>query len=289
MQVQQWLIGKNLLADVPAQADRTLDQAVFVVGIVAIELAAVDWITGKAANAAVAYDDIARLVFQLLWREVKEQLRLVFAGLGVGIRRHGSRADRQAGNIQQRHVQLRHGTAGWIGGYVRNNGERPIQVLTRRAGTDEMRTVVPVIACAIPIELQVDSSVNAFTTDDRIVVSSSILRAARTDAQLALVVGHELAHANLGHLNKRRINAAIGWIGGAAVDAGITLGGLPIFGVFSKVLAQAGARAFSVAFEREGVQRAGRVAGVANDGALLVDTDGGERVELYGEHVEVVP
>jgi Zn-dependent protease with chaperone function len=145
----------------------------------------------------------------------------------------------------------RHNTAGWIGAYVRNNGERPIQVLVRRNGIDEVHTVVPVIACAIPIELQIDSSINAFTTDDRIVVSSSMLRAAQMDAQLALVVGHELAHANLGHLNKRRANTAIGWISGTAVDASITLGGLPVYGVFSKVLAQAGARAFSVAFERE--------------------------------------
>jgi Zn-dependent protease with chaperone function len=145
----------------------------------------------------------------------------------------------------------RHGTAGWIGSYVRNNGERPIQVLIRREGIDEMRAIVPVIACAIPIELQVDSSVNAFTTDDRIVVSSSILRAARTDAQLALIVGHELAHANLGHLDKRRANAVIGWIGGAAADAGVMLGGMATYGAFSRVLTQAGARAFSVAFERE--------------------------------------
>jgi hypothetical protein len=145
----------------------------------------------------------------------------------------------------------RHGAAGWIGGYVRNNGERPIQVLTRRDGTDEMRTVVPVIACAIPIELQIDSDVSAFTTDDRIVVSSGILRAAHTDSQLALVVGHELAHANLGHLNRRRANAVIGWIGGAAADAGIMLGGMSTRGAFSRVLSQAGARAFSVAFERE--------------------------------------
>ena len=145
----------------------------------------------------------------------------------------------------------RHGTAGWIGGYVRNNGQRPIQVLVRRDGTDQMRAVVPVIACAILIELQVDSGISAFTTDDRIVVSSSILRAARTDAQLALVVGHELAHANLGHLKKRRANAVVGWIGGAAADAGIMLGGMSTYGAFSRVLAQAGARAFSVAFERE--------------------------------------
>jgi len=129
-----------------------------------------------------------------------------------------------------------------LGGYVRNNGERPIQVLTRRDATDEMRMVVPVIACAIPIELQIDSDVSAFTTDDRIVVSFGILRAAHTDAPLALVVGHELAHANLGHLNKRRANAIIGWIGGAAADASIMLGGMSTRGAFSSVLSRAGAR-----------------------------------------------
>jgi len=143
------------------------------------------------------------------------------------------------------------GTAGWIGGYVRNNGQQPIEVLIRRNGVDEMHAVTPVIACAIPINLQVDSSINAFTTDDRIVVSSSILRAARTDAQLAVMIGHELAHANLGHLNKRRANTVIGWLGGAAADAGIMLGGMSTHGAFSKVLTQAGAQAFSVAFERE--------------------------------------
>ena len=144
-----------------------------------------------------------------------------------------------------------HDTARWVGDYVRNNAERPIKVLIRRDGVDEMRTVDPVLACAIPIELQVESSINAFTMDDRIVVFSSVLRAARTDAQLALVIGHELAHANLGHLNMRRTNAAIGWLSGAAADAGIMLGGMSTHGAFSKALNRAGARAFSVAFERE--------------------------------------
>lgn len=91
-------------------------------------------------------------------------------------------------------------TAGWIGRFVRNNGEQPIRILVRRDGIDELHTVTPVKACAIPIELKSDSSPDAFTTGDRIVVHSSILRIARTDAQLALVIGHELAHANLGHL-----------------------------------------------------------------------------------------
>lgn len=145
----------------------------------------------------------------------------------------------------------RAGTAGWISAFVRYNGERPIQVLVRRGDIDETHTVVPVAACAIPIELKTDSAPNAFTTGDEIVVHSSILRLARTDAQLALVIGHELAHANLGHLNKQRANAVLGWAGGTAIDVGIMLGGISTGGAFNRAFTRAGAQAFSVAFERE--------------------------------------
>jgi predicted Zn-dependent protease len=142
-------------------------------------------------------------------------------------------------------------TAGWIGKFVRNNGEQPIKILVRRDGIDEMHMVAPAKACAIPIELKSDSSPDAFTTGDRIVVHSSILRIARTDAQLALVIGHELAHANLGHLEKQRANGILGWAGGAAIDAGMMLGGIPTGGAFIREFARVGERAFSVDFERE--------------------------------------
>jgi beta-barrel assembly-enhancing protease len=142
-------------------------------------------------------------------------------------------------------------TMGWIGAFVRNNGEKPIQVLVRRDNADRVTTVVPVKACAIPIDLKTDTDVNAFTTDNGIVVHSSILRLARTDAMLALVVGHELAHANLGHLDKQRLNTVLGWAGGAAVDAGILLGGVSTGGAFNRAFTLSGARAFNVEFERE--------------------------------------
>jgi Zn-dependent protease with chaperone function len=141
--------------------------------------------------------------------------------------------------------------AGWIGGFVRNNGVKPIQIMVRRDGADEIHSVTPVVACAIPIKLKSNTSPNAFTDGDEIVVYSSILRVARTDAQLALIIGHEMAHANLGHLRKRRANMMMGWASGAAIDFGITLGGIPTRGVFSKEFARAGAQAYSVAFERE--------------------------------------
>ena len=77
------------------------------------------------------------------------------------------------------------------------------------------------------------------------------MRIARTDAQLALVLGHELAHANLGHLDKQWANQVLGWAGGAAIDGGLVLGGIWTGGIFARQFARAGERAFSVDFERE--------------------------------------
>src|ERR1700730_6650818 len=103
-----------------------------------------------------------------------------------------------------------------------------------RMGVLKSTRVTPIKAVAIPIELQSEASLNAFTSDDGIVVYSSMLRLAKTDAQLALIIGHELAHANLGHLDKRRINTVLGWAGGAAIDAGILFGGISTGGAFNK-------------------------------------------------------
>ncbi|HKS87665.1 MAG TPA: M48 family metallopeptidase [Pseudolabrys sp.] len=142
-------------------------------------------------------------------------------------------------------------TAGWIGGFVRHNGVKPIRIMIRRDGTDKVINVTPIVACAIPIELKSDSTPNAITDDDGILVHTSMLRIARTDPELALVIGHEMAHANLGHLRKQRTNMIIGWTGGAVIDAAVTLSGIPTNGLFSRQLARAGARAYSISFERE--------------------------------------
>jgi predicted Zn-dependent protease len=99
--------------------------------------------------------------------------------------------------------------------------------------------------------LVTDSAANALTSDDRIVVQSGVLRLAHTDAQLALVVAHELAHANLGHLTKQRTNEVLGWAGGALIDTALLAAGLPSRGAFARELRRAGQRAFSVGFERE--------------------------------------
>jgi Zn-dependent protease with chaperone function len=142
-------------------------------------------------------------------------------------------------------------TGSWVERWLKAHGDKPMQIMVRRDGADTLHTVTPVMGCAIPIRYKTDPDPNAGTNGKRIVVRSGILRIARTDDELAVVVGHELAHANLGHYNKQVWNAVLGEIGGAIVDGAFALGTIQTRGTFSRYFRKIGALAFSVEFERE--------------------------------------
>lgn len=143
------------------------------------------------------------------------------------------------------------GTQRFINGHLTRNGERPVQVVVRRNGDDQTIMVRPSLACAIPIQFVTADSAQAFTDGKKIVISNGMLALTRTDAQLAVLIGHELAHVNLGHLDKRKLNALVGTAGGALIDGGLLLGGIYTGGAFTKQLTKTGAQAYSVGFERE--------------------------------------
>lgn len=143
------------------------------------------------------------------------------------------------------------GTARWIADSVKDGGTAPVTLTTRRNGEARTLTLHPVMGCSIPIEVKTSGVANAFTTGERIVIQSGMLRVTPSDADLAVIVGHELAHVNLGHLSKQRQNALIGQVGGAVIDGGLLLGGIYTGWTFSKQFEKAGARAYSIDFERE--------------------------------------
>ncbi len=139
----------------------------------------------------------------------------------------------------------------WISAFLEENGERPISVAVKRDDEDMTFTVTPVTGCAIPVLLETNPDPNAFTDYSKIVIQSGILRLTRTDADLATILGHELAHVTMGHHRKQRMNALLGSIGGGAIDTGFLLGGISTGGAFSNYLETAGQNAFSVGFEME--------------------------------------
>ena len=143
------------------------------------------------------------------------------------------------------------GTARWMDRWLRRHGDAPVKIMVRRDGVDTPHTVDPVLACAIPVRYVSNQTANAYTDNEKIVIQSGILRVTQSDADLAVIVGHELAHVTMGHYGKKLQNALLGAVGGAMVDAAFLAASVSTNGAFMKHFEKVGAQAFSVDFERE--------------------------------------
>jgi hypothetical protein len=143
------------------------------------------------------------------------------------------------------------GTANWMWRKIAENGTDPARLDTRRDGVDRTATVTPVMGCSIPVEYHVDETISASASDFKILITSGLLGLTQSDAELAMVIGHELAHSTLGHLDKQRWNMLLGATAGAAIDIGIYAGGVSTGGAFRKQFGGLGSTAYSVGFERE--------------------------------------
>jgi len=143
------------------------------------------------------------------------------------------------------------GAREWIMEKLDDRSQSRLRVTALRGERQLSLDVVPVSGCGYPIYLRTQTDPGAFTDGQRIVFHSALLRVARTDAELAHIVGHELAHITLGHLQKRRGNQFAGAVGGLLVDVALAAVGLDSRGGFMRDFSNAGERAFSVDFERE--------------------------------------
>ncbi len=143
------------------------------------------------------------------------------------------------------------GTAAWIDTWLKRNGEKAVTVTFRRDDEYQTTVVQPVIGCSSQIQYVTSDEANAYTDDKKIVINSGIVALAKTDAQLATVIGHEMGHVWLRHLSKQQGNALLGAAAGAAVDGSFLLGSIWTGGVFTREFRKAGLRAYNVAFERE--------------------------------------
>lgn len=139
----------------------------------------------------------------------------------------------------------------WIALFMLKNGDQPVNVEVRRAGQMQTHVISAVTRCSIPILLQIDHQLNAFTDYRRIVIFSGMLDLTQTDDELAAIVGHELAHVTMGHNKKKMQNRITGAVGGTVVDLGFALLGVGTGGAFMRGFGDAGALAYYTGFERE--------------------------------------
>lgn len=113
----------------------------------------------------------------------------------------------------------------------------------RRGNAETEIQVVPALVCDYAYSIVRNNDVNAFADGRRIVFHTGMMRFAGTDEELATVVGHELAHNLMGHIDSKRGNAAVGFL----VDLLFAGFGVNTQGAFSDIAGQA----YSQEFETE--------------------------------------
>ena len=121
---------------------------------------------------------------------------------------------------------------------------KPLNFMVRRDGSLAPVALTPRMTCSYPTVLRNDNQVNAFADGSRIIITTGLMRFTDTDDELALVVGHELAHNTMGHIESKTGNMIVGGIIGAILT------GLSGINVMDPMM-QVGALAFSQEFEAE--------------------------------------
>ena len=104
--------------------------------------------------------------------------------------------------------------------------------------------VTPEVACSHAVDLARSAETNAFADGVNVFVTTGMMRFA-TDGELAFIVGHELAHNVLGHIDATRTNSLIGALLGGVIE-GLT----GAYGMTDTGAARGGL-AFSQDFEAE--------------------------------------
>jgi len=134
---------------------------------------------------------------------------------------------------------------------LREAGIKPIELEIKRSGEIIKLTIEPTSACGFPVKVVIDDKVNAFADGNNIAVTTGMLRFVKDDDELAVVLGHELAHNTLAHVSKSKGSAIAGGILGLLLDVVAAAGGVNTGGIFSQLGAKAGRLVFSQDYEVE--------------------------------------
>ena len=80
------------------------------------------------------------------------------------------------------------------------------QIRVRREGRDFMVFVTPEEVCDYAVTLSPTTTVNAYATGKKIIMTAGMMEFVKDDNELALIIGHELAHNTMGHIRKSITN-----------------------------------------------------------------------------------
>lgn len=105
--------------------------------------------------------------------------------------------------------------------------------------------------CSHMIVVQQSDKINAFADGSNIIFTSGMIDFARTDDELAMVIGHELAHNYMRHIDKAQANRTAGQAGGLIIDILLAGIGINTGGHFSASMGNTAGLSYSQDFESE--------------------------------------
>ncbi|MCY3878972.1 MAG: M48 family metallopeptidase [Rhodobacteraceae bacterium] len=109
-----------------------------------------------------------------------------------------------------------------------------------RDGFEHTIFVQPEVICDMPMVVVNSDDINAYADGNAIYLNAGMERIVRDDSELAFVIGHEMAHNILKHIDSAVVNSIIGGLIGVAIDPSLGEAG-----------AEVGALAYSQEFETE--------------------------------------
>jgi len=121
-----------------------------------------------------------------------------------------------------------------------------VNLKIRRGQDEPVITLQPLQTCLFPVFLAANDAVNAFADGDKVHVTTGMMGFVGSDDELALIIGHELAHNAMNHIGKQRGNRMAGYIVGSVLD--VFLGGT---GAFARLGEQVAAGVHAQDFEEE--------------------------------------
>ncbi len=128
---------------------------------------------------------------------------------------------------------------------------RRLSLVVLTAGGEHRVELDGVERCRYPVFLDLSDAINAFADGNRVGITTGMMRFVESDDELALVVGHELAHNVEQHVDKQQVNTLTGLLLGALVDAGAAAAGVDTRGAGRELGGRVGQGAYSRDFESE--------------------------------------
>jgi hypothetical protein len=87
--------------------------------------------------------------------------------------------------------------------------EGPLEIIIREGERSRTVYIHPVLACKYPVLLFPHDVINAFADGHKISVTTGMMDFVTTDSELALVIGHEIAHNILQHSESIRLDTLL--------------------------------------------------------------------------------